>query len=204
MTPPAGGAHVPGRPGGSTAAGATPPADPGVPPVEPAAGEFDLEEAIHQVEAEEHEGRPPAAGLLGNLVVAAAVVALGVAAVAGSLALDVGSAGSPAAGTWPLLVSVVVLVLGLALVATARRTTDAERFSRTSWLVLAGLATMVVFVAVISVIGFEIPAALLAFVWLRFLGRESWRTSIVASLAMVVAFYLIFVAALSVPIPHLF
>jgi len=203
VTSPAGGAHVPGRPGGSTAAGATPPADPAVPPVEPA-GEFDLEEAIHQVEAEEHEGRPPAAGLLGNLVVAAAVVALGVAAVAGSLALDVGSAGSPAAGTWPLLVSVVVLVLGLALVATARRTTDAERFSSTSWLVLAGLATMVVFVAVISVIGFEIPAALLAFVWLRFLGRESWRTSIVASLAMVVAFYLIFVAALSVPIPHLF
>jgi putative tricarboxylic transport membrane protein len=89
-------------------------------------------------------------------------------------------------------------------VATARGTTDAERFNRTSWLVLAGLATMVVFVAVISVIGFEIPAALLAFVWLRFLGHESWRTSVVGSLAMVVAFYLIFVAALSVPIPHLF
>jgi hypothetical protein len=175
-----------------------------VPPVEPAAEEFDLEEAIHQVEAEEHEGRPPAAGLLGNLLVAAAVVALGVAAVVGSLALEVGSASSPEAGTWPLLISGAIVVLGLALVATARGTTDAERFTRTSWLVLAGLATMVVFVAVISVIGFEIPAALLAFVWLRFLGHESWRTSVVGSLAMVVAFYLIFVAALSVPIPHLF
>ncbi len=204
MTSPAGGAQVPGRPGGSTAAGATPPADPGVPPAGRASAEFDLEEAIHQVEAAEHEGRPPAAGLLGNLVVAAAVVVLGVAAVVGSLAFDAGSARSPEAGTWPLMVSVVIVALGLGLVATARRTTDAERFGRTSWLVLAGLATMVAFVALIPVIGFEIPAALLAFVWLRFLGHEGWRTSIVTSVALVVAFYLIFVGALSVPIPHLF
>jgi hypothetical protein len=63
---------------------------------------------------------------------------------------------------------------------------------------------MVVFVVLIPVIGFEIPAALLAFVWLRFLGSEGWRTSIVTSVALVVAFYLIFVGALSVPIPHLF
>ncbi|SES78538.1 tripartite tricarboxylate transporter TctB family protein [Geodermatophilus poikilotrophus] len=204
MTSPAGGTHVPGRPGGHPAAGATPQAGPGTPPEVSTPEEFDLEEAIHQVEAEEHEGRPPAAGLLGNLVVAAAVVVLGVAAVVGSLAFDAGSARSPEAGTWPLMVSVVIVVLGLGLVVTARRTTDAERFGRTSWLVLVGLATMVVFVAVIPVIGFEIPAALLAFVWLRFLGSEGWRTSIVTSVALVVAFYLIFVGALSVPIPHLF
>jgi putative tricarboxylic transport membrane protein len=96
------------------------------------------------------------------------------------------------------------VLLGLGLLASARRTADAERFSGASWLVLAGLATMVVFVAVVEVIGFEIPAALLAFVWLRFLGREGWRMSIVTSLAMVVGFYLVFVAALAVPIPHLF
>ena len=63
---------------------------------------------------------------------------------------------------------------------------------------------LVAFVVLIPVIGFEIPAALLAFVWLRFLGQESWRSSIVTTLAVVVAFYLIFVAALAVPIPHLF
>jgi putative tricarboxylic transport membrane protein len=56
----------------------------------------------------------------------------------------------------------------------------------------------------IEVIGFEIPAAVLCFVWLRFLGRESWRMSIITSLAVVVGFYLVFVAALAVPIPHLF
>jgi hypothetical protein len=63
---------------------------------------------------------------------------------------------------------------------------------------------MVVFVAVIEHIGFEIPAVLLTFVWLRFLGREGWRTSVAVSVGVVVVFYAVFVGALSVPIPHLF
>ena len=72
-----------------------------------------------------------------------------------------------------MIISLIMIVLGLALLLAARRTADAERFTWASWLVLVGMATMVVFVALISVIGFEIPAALLAFVWLRFLGHES-------------------------------
>ncbi|SCF11915.1 Tripartite tricarboxylate transporter TctB family protein [Micromonospora viridifaciens] len=189
---------TPGSPGGDTAAGATPLGG------DQAEEELSLEEAIHRVEEAEHEGRPPVAGTLSNVLTAAAVVALGVAALVGSGRLGLGTLRSPEAGTWPLLVSGALVLLGLGLLATARRTTDAERFSPASWLVVAGLATMVVFVAVIEVIGFEIPAALLAFVWLRFLGREGWRTSIVTSVGVVVAFYLLFVAALSVPIPHLF
>jgi putative tricarboxylic transport membrane protein len=163
-----------------------------------------LSDALHEIEEAEHEGRPPIAGRVTDVVVGLAVTALGVAALVGSWSLGVGSARAPGTGTWPLLVSGMLVVFGLALLAMTGRTHDAERFTRSTWLVIAGLATMVAFVAVIGVIGFEIPAALLAFVWLRFLGRESWRSSIVTSLCVVVAFYLVFVAALSVPIPHLF
>ena len=180
-----------GGPGGSTAAETAP------------TTLHDLEEAVHRLEADA-EHRPPPAGPVTNLLVAALVVVVGAAALLGSLSLGAGSARTPATGTWPLLISVALVALGVGLVATARTTSDAERFSRSSWLVLAGLATMVAFVAAIETIGFEIPAGLLSFVWLRFLGRESWRSSIVTSLAVVIAFYLIFVAALSVPIPHLF
>jgi hypothetical protein len=98
----------------------------------------------------------------------------------------------------------VTILLGVGLLFLARRTHDGERFAHASLLVLVGLATMVVFVVLLPIIGFEIPAALLCFVWLRFLGREGWRLSAVLSLALVAAFYLIFVGALSVPIPHLF
>ena len=171
---------------------------------EPDLGELSLEEAIHQVEEAEHEGRPPAAGTLSNVVVALVVIVLGAVALVGSVGLGLGTAASPAGGTWPLLVSIVTVVLGVAMVAIARRLRDAERFARTSLLVLVGLATMVAFVVLLPVIGFEIPAALLCFVWLRFLGRESWRLSLFLSVGLVAAFYLVFVGALSVPIPHLF
>jgi Tripartite tricarboxylate transporter TctB family len=197
-TPPSGPQHE-GSSAGRPAGGAPPTAVDGVPSTI-----HDLEEAVHAVEAIEHEGRPPAAGVVENTVIAAVVVALGIAGVFGSLALGIGTPRTPDSGMWPFLVSVVVVVLGIGLAAVARKTTDAERFTRASLLVVAGLATMVVFVLVIEVIGFEIPAALLTFVWLRFLGGEGWRTSVVVSLGVVVAFYLIFVGALSVPIPHLF
>ncbi|SHN25086.1 tripartite tricarboxylate transporter TctB family protein [Cryptosporangium aurantiacum] len=147
---------------------------------------------------------PEAAGPVANVVAAAVVVVLGAAAFAGALTLGMGSAAEPGPGLWPALVSAALVVLGLVLALRARRTDDAERFSRTSLLVIAAVATMAVFVAVIGVVGFEIPAAVLAFVWLRFLGRESWRMSIVVSLALTVVFYALFVGALDVTIPHLF
>lgn len=203
------GARTPGSPGGSSAAGASPQGGRGATSTTSPAGEHtpsslhDLEEAVHQLE-HDAEHRPPPAGTTTNLVVATLVMALGAAALVGSLSLGAGSASSPGSGTWPLILSLLIIVLGLGLAATARSTSDAERFSRSSLLVVAGLATMVVFVALIGTIGFEIPAALLAFVWLRFLGGEGWRLSVITSLGLVVAFYLIFVAALSVPIPHLF
>jgi putative tricarboxylic transport membrane protein len=163
-----------------------------------------LSDALHEVEEAEHEYRPPVAGRVTDVVVGVVVVGLGVAALLGSLALGAGSLASPGTGTWPLLVSIVLVVLGLGLLALTGRTRDAERFTRATWLVLAALATMIVFVALIEVIGFEIPAALLMFGWLKVLGREPWRRSIITSLAAVVAFYVVFVGLLAVPIPHMF
>ena len=197
-------AHSPEGPGGSTAAGAPRPGGDRTGEDGPVPSTLhDLEELVHQLE-HEAEHRPPSAGPVTNLVVALVVVAFGAAGLVGSFSLGAGSAGKPGSGTWPLLVSITLIVLGLALLPAVRRTADAERFTRPSRLVVVGIATMVVFVVLIPVIGFEIPAALLAFVWLRFLGQESWRSSIITSLAVVVAFYLVFVAALAVPIPHLF
>ncbi|WP_346623386.1 tripartite tricarboxylate transporter TctB family protein [Blastococcus montanus] len=193
------GAHRPTGPGGQTAAGTGPAGlverlheDPTVADADDLAAEMS------------DEDRPPPAGPLANVVIALVVVAFGIAAMAGSIGLGIGSTSTPAGGTWPFLISVVLIALGLGLLPLARRTADAERFTRASWLVVAGVATMVGFVAVIGVIGFEIPAAVLVFVWLRFLGRESWRLSAGLTLGVVAAFYLVFVVALSVPIPHLF
>lgn len=148
--------------------------------------------------------KPPAAGVVTNVVVALLVTGLGLAGVAGSLALGAGSLGEPGPGTWPLVVSSAIALLGLVLLLQVRTTADTERFGSASWIVVPAVATLVPFAYLIEVVGFEIPAAVLAFVWLKVLGREPWRTSLVGALAMTGAFYLIFVVALRVSIPHLF
>jgi putative tricarboxylic transport membrane protein len=51
--------------------------------------------------------------------------------------------------------------------------------------------------------GFEIPALLLCVIWLKFLGGESWRSTIVISVVTVTAFYLLFLYGLRIPLPHL-
>ncbi|WP_433794689.1 tripartite tricarboxylate transporter TctB family protein [Actinoplanes sp. CA-252034] len=144
------------------------------------------------------DDRPPAARPSANLIAAVAVLALGGAAVAGAAGLG------PGPGTWPMVVGVALVVLGLVLAVQARRAEPPEQFTRSSLLVVAAVASMIAYVAVIATVGFEIPTALLAFVWLRFLGRESWRTSIAVSVGIVVVFYALFVGALDVTIPHLF
>lgn len=152
----------------------------------------------------EIEDTPPAAGPVTNLVTAGVVVAIGAATVAGSVGLGVGEPAAPGPGTWPLLVGAALVVFGAILGLRARHVTGTERFSRKGLLVVAAVVCMAVYVAVIAAVGFEIPTALLAFVWLRFLGRESWRVSVIGALAIAVAFYALFVGALSVTIPHLF
>jgi hypothetical protein len=100
-------------------------------------------------------------------------------------------------------VSVLIVVLAVLLLVLGRGLDDAEKFTRSSLLVLAGGATFVGLGLLLPSIGFEVPAVLLGIVWLRFLGGESWRSTIVISVATTAAFYLLFLYALKIPLPHL-
>ena len=44
---------------------------------------------------------------------------------------------------------------------------------------------------------------MLSVIWLRFLGHESWRSTIVISVVTTAVFYLLFLYALGIPLPHL-
>jgi hypothetical protein len=154
--------------------------------------------------AQWEEERPPAAGPVANIASAIVVTALGAAGILGSIRLGLGSPAEPEPGLWPFLISVLLVVLGIALGLFGRNVLDAEKFSRSSLQVAAGLLSLVVFTLLLGRIGFEIPALLLNVVWLRFLGRETWRMTAVLSVGITIAFYLLFVSALNVPIPHLF
>ena len=149
------------------------------------------------------EDRPPAGGPAYQLVASAVVVALGIIAAVLAYGYGLGSLRRPGPGLWPLVVSVSIAVLGVILLVIGPRLDDAEKFTRSSLLVLVGGMTFVGLGLMMPTIGFEIPAVLLGIVWLRFLGGESWRSTIVISLATTAAFYLLFLYALKISLPHL-
>ncbi|MFD1212970.1 tripartite tricarboxylate transporter TctB family protein [Arthrobacter sp. GCM10027362] len=168
----------------------------------PAEAEEDLtpEQLAAQWEAE----APPAAGPLANLASSAVATAIGIAGLLLSVQLGLGSPSQPQPGLWPFIMSLVIAVLGLAQLVIGRRGGEGEKFSHLSWLVLFGTGTLVGLAALMPVIGFEIPSLLLSFIWMKFLGGETWRAAAVYSLLVVAAFYGIFILGLGTTIPHLF
>jgi hypothetical protein len=180
--------------GGSDSAGARPATD--------AAAPDDL--SLEQLAAEWEEDKPPAAGPLANVASAIVIGVVGIAGVVGSLGLGLGSPADPRPGMWPFIVSVILVLLAVALALFGRGATDTEKFSHRSWAVLGGTLSLIALVFLVPIIGFEIPSLLLTFIWLRFLGKETWKMSTLLSVIIVAAFYGIFVLLLGVPLPHLF
>lgn len=162
-----------------------------------------LAELQAEVARELEEERPPVGGPAYQLVAAAVVLVFGLTAGALAYSYGLGSLRRPGPGLWPLAVSAAIAVLGVALLVIGRRLDDAEKFTRSSLLVLIGGATFVGLGLLMPTIGFEIPAVLLCIVWLRFLGGETWRSTIVIAVATTAAFYLLFLYALKISLPHL-
>lgn len=171
----------------------------------PRAPEADiLAELEAEVAHELEEHRPPAGGPAYQVVGALVALVIGVAGVVLSLEYGLGSLRRPGPGLWPFIISVLIAALAAGLLVVGRQLGDTEAFTRSSVLPVVGAVTFVGIGLLMPVIGFEIPALLLCVIWLRFLGGESWRSTIAVSVGTVVAFYLLFLYALRIPLPHLF
>jgi hypothetical protein len=157
-----------------------------------------------QLAAQWEEDKPPAAGALANAASSLVVLGVGIAAVVLSIAMGLGTPDKPQPGLWPFLISCTMVALGLFQLVFGRHNRDAEKFTRLSLAALTGLVTLAAMVALMPLIGFELPALVLCIIWMRFLGGETWRSTLLVSTLVVVAFYGIFVLALRTSIPHLF
>lgn len=162
-----------------------------------------LEEIKAEVYAELGEERPPHAGPASQVGAALVALAIGLAGMTLSYGYGLGQLTAPGPGLWPFAISVVISVLAVMLVITGRNGTDTEQFSKASILPAVGIVTFLGLAFLMPLIGFEIPALLLCIIWLRFLGRESWRSTAVVAVCTVAAFYVLFIIALQVPLPHL-
>lgn len=149
------------------------------------------------------EDVPEPGGPALGVVAAAVPVVLGVVGALLSWQLGVGDLADPGAGLWPFIVSVGMVAIGLALVATAVHDTSTERFTRGTTGTLIGAASLVAYAALIENIGFEISTVLLAVVWLKVIGSETWRSTVIVGVLSAAALHLIFVELLSVNLPRL-
>ena len=157
-----------------------------------------------QLAAQWEEEKPPAAGPLANTAASVVVLGLGTGALLLSVAMGLGTPAAPQPGLWPFMISCIMIALGLFQLVAGRHNRDAEKFTRMSLAPVTGLATLATMVALMPVIGFEVPALVLCVVWMRFLGGETWRSTLLVSTIVVASFYGIFVLALNTSIPHLF
>jgi putative tricarboxylic transport membrane protein len=129
------------------------------------------------------------------------VLLLGISSLAYSYSLSLGSLLAPGPGFWPFVCSGVIVLGSVALLITERDSRDYERFTARTGMIVIGLLSLVVFALLFIRIGFIIPGLLTFAFWLRFLGEESWRATLILSVLFTVGFYVLFALVLRVPFP---
>ena len=163
-----------------------------------------LAEIQAEVALDLDDERPPAGGPAYQIVGALVALVVGIGGAVLAYGYGLGSPRHPGPGLWPFVVSVVIALMAVGLLAVGRNLSDSEAFTRSSMLPVIGLATFIGLGVLMPAIGFEIPSLLLCVIWLRWLGGESWRSTIITSVVTVAAFYFLFLYGLRIPLPHLF
>ncbi|MEU7835194.1 MULTISPECIES: tripartite tricarboxylate transporter TctB family protein [unclassified Nonomuraea] len=155
----------------------------------------------------EEDGLPtpptPAYARRQNIVAALIPLAIGVITGIMSWSLGVGTLSNPGPGLWPLAVSVAMVVTAAVLVLRSGPTGEEETFTREALIVVVAAVSLVGYALLFERIGFEIPTVALLVLWLKGLGREGWRMTVIISLGSTAVLYLLFVTGLGVSLPHI-
>ncbi len=136
---------------------------------------------------------------------------LGVAYLAGSLDLPMGSADRPGAGLYPFLLGIFLVSISLPLFLGSLRVRkpqkekeEEEPFPQGKDLqrVVAVSVTLTFFVVLLKPLGYGICSAVLMGSILRLLGLRSWIKIVLISIACSVISYYLFASILDVPLPR--
>jgi hypothetical protein len=116
--------------------------------------------------------------------------------------LPFGTVSAPDSGFFPKILSVLLAVLGLAMML---RPTAGEhqhnRFTRRSWAVPLGAVVLLAYAALLNRVGFVLSTILVLFFLMTAYGRLRWIVALAASVSAVIICYLGF-TELGVPLPQ--
>lgn len=96
-----------------------------------------------------------------------------------------------------------MVAIGLALLATATRDTSTEGFTGGMVGTAIGAVSLLGYAAIFERTGFEVATILLAVVWLKVIGSETWRSTVLVAVASTAVLHLIFIELLTVNLPRL-
>jgi putative tricarboxylic transport membrane protein len=141
-----------------------------------------------------------------ELLVAALLVAIAALVIADSLRVGIGWADDgPRSGYFPFYIGLLLLASsGSVLISTLLRWRGPRRpFARREQLqsVLAVLVPMALYVAAVAGLGLYLPSMALIGWFMRRHGRFGWLASLCVSIAVPIAFYLVFERWFLVPLP---
>lgn len=136
-----------------------------------------------------------------NLVSGSVFVATAVIFGLTSAGYDVGTAGRVGPGMFPLILSAVLGILGIAVIASGLRR-DAVAFGSLPWRAIALIvASPLVFVGSVGFLGLVPATALLALIGSFASRTMTPRRAVLCAIGLGAAVWLIFIVGLGIPIP---
>lgn len=137
-----------------------------------------------------------------DLLSAAVLGALGLYVVGSSLQLSIGTARSPGAGFFPLLMGagMVLAALAIALSRLMNGAAAAPADLPAGGRPFAVVLMLAVYAGVLEVVGFPVATVALLLAFSRFIQGQRWRTAALVAIPAVVVFTLLF-RSLGVPLP---
>lgn len=108
---------------------------------------------------------------------------------------------NPGAGLWPFIFSLIMVIASFILILRELNNSTEIHFSARFKNVLLGSISMVFFVWLLQLFGLLSSSFLMVLFWIKYLGQEPWKVSVLTTFGLSVGIYLLFVVFLKIPFP---
>lgn len=136
-----------------------------------------------------------------NRLIGIIPLVVGIFGLAYAYTLKLGELTNPGPGLWPFVIGGAITVFSIMLLVAGHEGKGYERFTWGIRTVGLGGVSLAAFILLFEWIGFILPGFLTLVFWLRFMGGESWRLTLIVSLLSTAGFYVIFAVLLGVRFP---
>lgn len=137
----------------------------------------------------------------GNIIIASIFSAFAIFVIYMSLQLPPSKDGVPGPGTWPILISVIMLGAAITIIINAIRKNDGELLLNTPnhIRVYITMGILVGYLVIMYYIGFFVSSVLMLYILITWFGEYKLLVRIITSLVVVTIVYLVFTQILNVP-----